>query len=517
MNSAHYDRLSTLDAGFLNIEDNNSPMHVGSIGLVEAEPMTLEDGSLDFDRIERIISQVIPRNPRLFQKVWWPNGGPPVWIDDENFDLGFHFRRVALPSPGTLDELRELCGRILSMRLDVTRPLWETWIIEGIEGDKFAIFWKLHHALADGVAVRDILVGYLGFEPSSEVPKPIELSPRPAPTLGQLYRDEALFRIEKTREVSQRIGDLLRGSGPLADSVAEVANGVLTSVATLLSSPTPTRFNKLTGPHRRYDWTSTDFEELSEIRKHSGAKINDIALSVVAGAMRSYLLKHEVEVDDLDFRVMVPVNVRTASDAAGMGNHVSNMAVSLPLSETDPRRRLQKTMEATTRAKASGQSRIGEIFTLVNDWAGIHAPTSLARFTAQRLTANLVVTNIPGPMFPQYLGESLVLGALPVVPLSANQGLGIALYGYNQKLYWGFNADRDLMPDLADLVRAIDAEMDLLYRAFQPRVEMTRRLRAVEGKAPAKTTRKRAKAKRAPVDAAPAKESAKEESASSAS
>jgi diacylglycerol O-acyltransferase / wax synthase len=485
MSLPHYDRLSSLDASFFALEDKDSPMHVGSITTFEAAPLRTADGGLDFQRIERALMKIFPEVPRLYQRIWWPAGGPPVWIDDPGFDPSYHFRYTALPSPGTLDQLRSLCGRILSSRLDTRRPLWEAWIIEGLEGDRFALAWKLHHSLADGIGVRDILLGYLGLEPSTELPKLPAYCPRPAPTLRQLALDSARHRVEKTREVSERLNDFLLHGPTLREALVETANGLVQAASNLLTSVSPTPLNGTTGPHRRFDFTSCEFRVLNDIRKHTGAKINDIALSVVGGAVRSFLLGKKLRVDELDFRIMCPVNMRSDRDRPGLGNRVASMDVPMPLFETDPRRRLQRTIEATTRAKASGQSRIVDLIALASDWAGLLVPQPLARLAAERISANLVVTNVPGPQFTMYLLESQMLESFPVVPLSGGQGLGIALFGYNQNLYWGFNADRDLLPDVGDFVKAVDRELADLHRAYNP--IPIRKLRAVEGGSAART------------------------------
>jgi len=490
MSQTHYDRMSTLDASFLALEDRDAPMHVGSVALFDATPYHRRDGSLDFERIEQLVMQIFPTNPRLCQKVWWPRGAPPVWIDDEAFDPSYHFHRVAVPMPGTLVEFQELCGRILSSRLDTTRPLWEAWIVDGIEGNRFGLIWKLHHCIADGIGVRNILIGYLGTEPSGEVPKPFVFSPRPPPSLSQLHLENALHRFDKSREIADRIRELAASGPGLADVIADAAGGLALSATELLGGASPTPLNGDGGAHRRFAWTSCSFRAFREIREQTGAKINDIALAAVAGALRRFLLGRGVAVDELDFKVMVPVNVRREGDPDA-SNRVSNMAVPLPLHEPDPRRRLMRTFEATTHAKASGQSRVGEWLAVAGDWAGAFLPVPVVRFAAERLPANLVVTNIPGPQFAQYLGESELLASYPLVPLSPGQRLGIALYGYNHTMYWGFNADRDRVPDLAELVAAVDAEIEQLRRAFLPLTAITPKLRAIDGHAPRKASRPR--------------------------
>ncbi len=465
--ATHYERLSTLDASFLSFEDRAAHMHMGSTSLFDAAPFRQEGGGLNFELIERCILGHLPRHPRLRQKLWWPVGGPPVWIDDPKFDTSFHVRRVALPSPGTESELKTLAASILSMHLDTSRPLWEAWIIEGVAGNRFALLWKIHHALADGVSARDILIGYLGFERSAEAPELPRFVPRPAPSLGRLHLDEALRRFEQSRDASARLQSFLLGAvkGMEGSGFSDAAAALLEVGAGLLSDIVPTTFNGDIGPHRRFDWTSCDLGVLQEIRKQSGAKINDVVLAAVCGAVRSYLLDKKIPVDELPFRVMVPVSMRGQGETANGGNRVSNLTIPLPLSETDPRRRLQIIVDTTTRVKASGQSSMGDALMQALDWAGIRAPVPLARFAAEHMPANLVVTNIPGPQRRQFLLESELLESFPMVPLAKGQGLGIALYSYNGVMHWGLNADRDLVPDLDRFVKAIDVETVQLHRA----------------------------------------------------
>jgi diacylglycerol O-acyltransferase / wax synthase len=485
----HYERLSTLDASFLSFEDRAAHMHVGSMNLFDATPFQKEEGGLDFDRIERCILGNLPKHPRLRQKLWWPMGGPPVWIDDPKFDASFHVRRIALPSPATDGELKTLAGNLLSSHLDTTRPLWEAWIIEGIAGDRFGLLWKIHHCLADGVSVRDILIGYLGFERSSELPEIPRFVPRPAPSLGRLHLDAALRRFEKSREASVRVQDFLK-SLMHEGGLSETAAALLQVGSSLIGDVAPTPLNGEIGPHRRFDWMAADLGSLQEIRKESGAKINDVVLATVCGAVRRYLVDKKVNVDDLPFRVMVPVSMRAGGDTAGGGNRVSNLTIPLPLFEIDPRRRLRSIVDVTTRAKASGQSWMGDALLQALDLAGIQAPMPLARFAAEQMPANLVVTNIPGPQRRQFLLESELLESFPVVPLAKGQGLGIALYSYNSVMHWGFNADRDLVPDLDRFVKAVQIEAQQLHRAHTPiqvrdavrteRVKRTRRRRPTE-------------------------------------
>jgi WS/DGAT/MGAT family acyltransferase len=469
MTEPHYERLSVLDASFLSVEAEDTHMHVASVSTFDARPLTRADGGLDVERIEQAMQQMLARNPRMRQKVWWPLGGAPVWIDDSDFRLSYHVRHTALPLPGTMRQLKRLAGRVMSHTLDTRKPLWEIWLIEGLENERFAIMAKLHHCLADGISARDILTGYLGTEPTAVTEPTPPSEPRPAPSLARMALDDAMRRNQQARQVVGGAASLLRKSDSgLRASLADAASGLVNAATSLVGSASPTPFNRKIGPHRRFDCTRFSFADVLALRNTSGGKVNDVVLAVVAAAVRRFLIGRRLSVDRMDFRVMVPVNVRQEGRETTGGNFVSSMTVPLPLFETDPRRRLQRIIETTTRAKASKQSRGGELLTRAADWTGFFVPRLLASRGARRLTANLVVTNVPGPLFPMYLLESRLLESFPLVPLAPEQALGIALYTYDKSLHWGFNADLDAFPDLHDFVQAVDVEWRELVDAWTP-------------------------------------------------
>ena len=477
----HYERLSALDASFLTFEERHAHMHVGSVSLLDAVPFQKKGGGLDFGRIEQVIQQILSKHPRLRQKVWWPAGGPPVWIDDPLFDPSQHFHRVGLPSPGTTEELKQMVSDVFSTKLDRDRPLWECWIVEGVDAKRFAIIWKIHHSLADGISVREILFGYVGYAPSSELPELPVLQPRPAPSVGRLHVDAALQRLEKSRELASRVQEYFKES-ELGAVLAEAASGFVQMSANLLSDVAPSPLNGQIGPHRRCDWTSCELSVLKDIRKESGAKINDVLLAAVCGAVRRFLIAKKVPVDELAFRVMVPVNMRSEDPQEPGGNRVSNLTIPLPLFETDPRRRLRSIVDTTTRAKASGQSWVADTLLQALDLSGIQMPSALVRLAAQQIPANLIVTNVPGPQIPQYVLESQLAESYSLIPLAAGQGLSVAAYSYNGVMHWGFNADRVIVPDLREFVRAIDSEIQQLQYAHTPIAVRTRApLRALSG------------------------------------
>ena len=499
----HYERLSALDASFLAFEDENAHMHVGSLSTFDAKPLMRGDGTLDLERIARAIEAVVYKNPRLHQKVCWPFGLPPVWIDDVDFQLGYHLRHTALPLPGTLRQLKRMAGRVMSQKLDTAKPLWELWIIEGVEHDRFAILAKLHHCLADGIAAREILTGYLGLAPVHEPPDAERWRPRPAPGLARLQFDEMRRRAGGSSNLLRSARTLVQ-SPNLRESVQETASQVIDTLGSFVRPASQTPLNEPIGPHRRIDFTRCDFETVRSIRKAAGGKVNDVVLSCVTGAVRRYLLARKMRVEELDFRILVPVNVRAASENGSAGNRVSNLLVPAPLGEADPRRRLAQVIEVTSQLKESHQSRAGEFLARFADQIGLFIPQMLAsRIGSVPLGFNLVVTNVPGPMVPQYLLESLMLDSFPLVPLASNQALGIALYTYNGALHWGFQADWDALPDLHDFVEAIDAEVADLAHACAPIAVQTRPVCEAPSTSPEKAVKPPRRRKRE-KDVAPA-------------
>ena len=468
MSEPHYERLSALDTGFLALEDENAHMHVGSLSTFDAKPMLRPDGALDFDRIRGAIECVVYKCSRLHQKVWWPLGVPPVWIDDPDFQLSYHVRHTALPRPGTLRQLKRLAGRVMSQKLDLAKPLWELWIIEGVEQDRFAMLAKLHHCLADGIAAREILMGYLDVVPRHTAPEAPRWRPRPAPSVARLHVDEMKRRAEGSAELLLAARDLLRTSN-VRESIQAAAGNLLDVLGNFVRPASHTPLNDPIGPHRRIDFTRCDFGKVQSIRKVAGGKVNDVVLACVTGAVRRFLVGRKLPVDDLDFRILVPVNARAESDGVATGNRVSTLVVPVPLGETDPRRRLEAIIESTSRLKGSHQSQTTDLFARLADRVGLFVPEILgSHLGAAPLGYNLIVTNVPGPMVPQYLLESLMLDSYPLVPITSNQALGIALYTYNGSLHWGLHADWDALPDLHDFVLAVDAELAALADACRP-------------------------------------------------
>jgi diacylglycerol O-acyltransferase / wax synthase len=468
MTYSHYERLSALDVSFLELEDHNTHMHIGAVALFDAAPLARADGGLDVDRIHHLMEAGIHRIPRYRQRLAHvPVTNHPVWVDDARFNLNYHLRHTCLPRPGDERLLKRLAGRIMSQQLDRGKPLWEMWIVEGVEGNRFALVTKVHHCMIDGVGSVELTGSVMrptpDPDPRLDGPPPPWL-PRPAPSARDLLQAEVLRRAGAPFAAVRAACGALRRPRAAATAVYEAVEGIGEAVATGLQPASPTPLNVDIGPHRRFDWLDMDLGVVRAVKSSLGGTVNDVVLTMVAGALRRFLHRRGLAVDTLDFRAMLPVNVRPKGDHA-LGNRVAMIVARLPLDEADPRRRLARVIERTSQLKHSRQAYGVKMIEEIGDWTFTTLFTEFARLTASSRPFNLVVTNVPGPTFRVYVQGAPMLRCYPLVPLYQNQGLGIALFSYDGRLQWGFNADWDAIPDLHDLVEAVAEDFQALREA----------------------------------------------------
>ncbi len=463
----HYERLSAVDAAFLHFEDDAIHMHVGAVALFEAEPLRTPSGALDIERIRAYTEAALHQSPRFRQRLEWiPRFEHPVWVDDERFNLAYHLRHTALPPPGSLRQLKRLAGRILSQKLDRGKPLWEMWVVEGLDDGRFALMVKAHHCMVDGIAGVDLLASLLRLD--AEVPELDERAhlPRRPPSRGRLLRDEALRRASLPGSLLLSAPKALQQPRETVEWLRESVLSLAETVGAGLAPTVATPLNQEIGPYRRFDWLETEISRVAEIRKHLGGTLNDVVLAAVAGAAGAFLRRRGMHAtSDTVFRVMVPVSIRQKSEQGVPGNRVVNFLARLPIHETDPRRRLAAVGAETQRLKRSRLVKGAEILEEVSDQAFPRIIVDFVRLAAGQRAFNTVVTNVPGPPMPVYLLGARMTEIYPVVPLFKNQALGIALFSYDGKLYWGLNADWDAIPDLHDLVEALGQELDALHAA----------------------------------------------------
>jgi len=465
------DRFGLQDRVLLEVEDMNTHLEVAGAFLFEAGPLTRPEGGLDTDRIREYVASRLYRIPRYRQRVEYvPFEGHPVWVDDANFNIQYHVRHTRLPLPGDERQLKRLCGLIFSQQLDRRKPLWELWVVEGLDGDRFALVPKNHHCMIDGISGVDLLETLLTPEPAKVFdPGPTWL-PRPTPEQGQLLRDElgkrmraplalgnAMLRaIRKPRETFERAGDVLAG-------FRETRNALAT-----LASETP--LNRPIGPHRRFDWLAMDLDAVKRVKQKLGGTVNDVVLATSAGAIGHFLELRGVtqrEQEDLDFRAACPVSTRADAERGRLGNQVAGLVVPLPIAERDPRRRLATVIETMERAKDSKQTLAAESISALGEWTSPRLFSALAKRNLSSRTYNLNISNIPGPPFRLHLLGARMTETYPAVPLTLHQALSIGIFSYSGGLFWGLNSDWDQLPDLHDLVLSIDKSFVELCEAAE--------------------------------------------------
>ncbi len=450
------DRLTGLDASFLHLEDASSHMHVAGVMLFEGPPPPYAELLEAFERR-------LPLVPRYRQRLAFvPLGqGRPRWVDDPHFNLRYHVRSTALASPGSERQLKDLAGRVFSQQLDRDKPLWEVWLVEGLEDDRFAVLSKTHHALVDGISGVDILSVLFDTSPEPAVPTDPgdRWLPRPLPSRAQLLGEALLERATMPAEIGRSVRAVLRGPRRIAEGVRDAAVGVGAMAWAGLNPAPTTPYNKSIGPHRRYTWVRADLKDIKAIKDELGGTVNDVVLSIVAGGLGRHLRRRGRDTDGLELKAMVPVSVRTDDQRGALGNRVAAMMAPLPVWCQEPVARLDIVSEQLKHLKSGGQAVGAQVLT---DLSGFAPPTIMdqaSRLMARQRFFNLVVTNVPGPQYPLYLLGRRMLDPFPMVPLAKNQALGIALLSYDGRINFGLVGDFDLLWDLDELAEDLDESM----------------------------------------------------------
>ena len=459
MAQAHGDRLTAVDASFLAQEGPTSHMHIGAVMVFEGPPPAFEEFA---DHVRGRLHLV----PRYRQKLAVPplETGRPLWIDDPTFNLEYHLRHTALPSPGSEEQLRALAARIHSQQLDRTKPLWEVWLVQGLESGRFALISKNHHALVDGVAGMDLATVLfdvervppaLPFESEPWVPQPepsaVALAARGVRGLAQLPFSAA----GRALSAASRPTSSLHTVREAVEGVAEVAWAGL--------NPAPsTPLNVPIGPHRRFVTIRSELSDFKRIKDAFGGTVNDVVLTVVAGGLRRWLISRGARVEGLELRALVPVSIRAADERGNMGNRLAAMRGPLPVYVDDPVARLKVVRQAMDGLKESKQAVGAEVLSGVQNLAPPTVLAQASRINFSTRLFNLLVTNVPGPQFPLYaLGREL-LDLFPVAFLPRDHALAVAIMSYNGGMDFGLLGDYDAMPDLEALGEMIEASRDEL-------------------------------------------------------
>jgi WS/DGAT/MGAT family acyltransferase len=456
MPQRHLDRLTPIDASFLHQEGPVSHMHIGGVTLVEGPPPTMEE----------FLAQIRMRLhlvPRYRHKLAYTalDSGRPVWIDDPSFNLEYHVRHTALPSPGTWEQLQELTARIFSQQLDRSKPLWEMWLIEGLEDDRFALITKTHHSLIDGIAGIDLATVLFDVSPD---PPPITHSgrawrPHPEPGAAHLVAAGLIGAVRAGIELAEGAIDALTHPEHAIARAREAAEGVGEIVWAGLNPAPETPLNVPIGPYRRFVGVTSQLEDFKVVKNAFGGTVNDVVLAVVAGSMRKFLISRGRHTEGVELRALVPVSVRAEDQHNQAGNRIVVMRGPLPVYIADPIQRLRFVSQAMDGLKESKQALGAEMIAGAQNFA---PPTILAQASRLNFSTrlfNLIVTNIPGPQFPLYVLGREMVQAIPVAFLPENHALAIAIMSYNGQMNFGLLGDFDALPDIDLIGETIAAEL----------------------------------------------------------
>jgi WS/DGAT/MGAT family acyltransferase len=455
------ERMSTLDAGFFFVEHENVPMHIGSVAVFEGPAPAYED-------LIELIAAKLPLVPRYRQVV---RTAPmqifrPVWADDEHFEIGYHVRHVAVPSPGGAGQLRKLAAQIFAQRLDRARPLWEAWLLEGLKGGRWAVLSKVHHCVVDGIGGNDLMTAIFDLDRDAERPAPAAWEPEPEPSLLDLVaagvRDTVAGPFRQLAGLSRLLGQPM----PARDEVLDFGRG-LTASAGRLAVPSAASLNGSIGPHRRWAWARASLSEVKEIRSALGGTVNDVVLAAITRGFRDLLEARGELTDGLVVRSLVPVSTRNQDEQGVTSNRVSAVLVNLPVGEPEPLQRLALLRDQMDDLKRTSQAVGAEILT---GMLGFAAPTLLAlgsrtAFSLPQPLVQTVTTNVPGPRFPLFLLGRRMMRIYPYVPIGDRLRISVAVFSYLDRFSFGITADYDAVPDLGVLTRGISrglAELEAL-------------------------------------------------------
>jgi acyltransferase, WS/DGAT/MGAT len=457
----HLDRLTAIDASFLTNETGNSHMHVGAILIFEGPPPKYVDL---IEHIRGRLNQV----PRFRQRLFVPplEAGRPLWADDVNFNLTYHIRHTALPEPGGEDALRRLAGRVFSQQLDRSKPLWELWLAQGLERDRFAILTKTHHAMVDGISGVDIGTVLFDLEP---VPVPAAVEddwvPQSEPSTAELVARGVADAAVMPVKLAERAVDAVRHPETAARRLVEALEGVSEVIGAFADPAPDVPLNQPIGPHRRFVWARSELATFKRIKDALGGTVNDVVLAVVTGALRGWLHGRGIRTEGLELRALVPVSIRTEDDRGRLGNRIAAMRGPLPVYIEDPVRRLRVVSEQMEGLKRSKQALGAEVISRFNDFA---PPTLLAQASRINFSTrlfNLIVTNVPGPQVPLYVLGREMEEVFPVAFLPENHALAVAIMSYNGRICFGLLADYDSMEDVDEFARGLTESLAELEAA----------------------------------------------------
>ena len=444
------ERLTSLDASFLYLETPAMHMHVAGVSVFGPR----EDGPLTYEDVHRVAEARLHLAPRLRQRVLEVPGNlaHPLWADDDRFDLDFHLRRSAIPSPGGRLQLERAVGRVLSRPLDRSKPLWELYVFEGLTEDRTAVLLKMHHALADGIGGMLIGSALFDLEPDAPLGAPKKAwRPAPLPSHDELVRDAIRQLVLHPLEALARAA---QAPSRAAHRVGETAAGMRSLAG--MGAPPRGPFDGDIGPARRFATAEVPFARIRAIKDALGGTVNDVVLAAVAGGLHELLAARGEPTKDRTLRVMVPVSVRSKAQQGDVGNRVAPAVVDVPVGRMAARTRLTKIRAATEALKSSSMAVSADSIIGLGAYAPPALHATAARVISSGRWFNLVVSNVPAPQVPMYIAGAPLVASYPAMPLGENCGLSVACTSLGGMMAFGLTADWDTLKDIEVLARGIE-------------------------------------------------------------
>ena len=483
-------QLTSLDMQFLALESQTQTGHVGGLAILNTS--TAPRGEIDCEEIRTLLRERLPLLPPFrWRLAEVPLGlDYPYWVEDEEFDLDYHVRELALPKPGSDAQLAAQVARIMSRPLDRKRPLWELYVIDGLKAGHTAVLTKIHHAVIDGMSGAEIMGLLLDLSPEGrrpdELPDPASVAdpngagpPGTASMLARGLMGVPRYPLRMLRSLPKavpHIEDTPFGTLPGASTVGRATDRAA-SLVFRGRSPRPPRsgltaprtsFNKRLTPHRRFSFGQMSLEEVKEVKHAFGSTVNDVVVSLCAGAVRRWLIAHD-ELPDDPLVAQVPVSVRTGEQAGTYGNRILLMSAPLFTNIAEPVERLAAHHEALSDMKERHKALPAELLQDANHFIPPAVFSRAAQLTFRlastrpgRPTWNLVISNVPGPQFPLYMAGAELVANYPVSVITDGMGLNITVMSYRGHMDFGLVADRDQMPDLPKLLDWLHDELAAL-------------------------------------------------------
>ena len=477
-------QLTGLDGSFLYMETPTTFGHVNGLAIYDRPSKDFDPYATVYERFASMVGVLEPMRRRVVEV---PMGlDHPYWVMDPNFDLDFHIRHMSLAPPGRPDQLAEQISRIVGRPMDRSRPLWEVYVIEGLQEGTWALLTKYHHATIDG-ASGVIMINMLN-DLSPDAPPPGESppwDPEEIPSdaellrlaIGNLMRNPVKAMRTQLRIVRDfaaaagvtGISSAAQRAGDAIKSLASRPDGQQVSVP--LSAAPPTPWNRSITAHRRFAMRAAKVSDLKRLKAVTGGTLNDIVMAIVAGGLRAYLLEHDA-LPDRPLRAMVPVSIRTGDEEDTWTNRVSGLTCDLPTNEPDPMERIARVREAMDRGKRQFELVPAAALVDIQQYQSPVVATSASRLAARLKLAdrmappiNVIVSNVPGPRQPLYLGGAAMQTYIPVSTIGEGMGLNVTVHSYLDELEFGLISCRELVPDLWHMLDLHFDEIDTLFAA----------------------------------------------------